>query len=112
MLYLCCIINLKIVCINCFIQVYLLFKCIDNYYYLNYRQWQHWDSEEDQDSDLDNVFQENSLEDSEDSLNAAENKAQMKCLIYADRKRQVRKKASNNACSNNTNSTSSNTNQH
>lgn len=51
-------------------------------------------------------------------MNAAENKAQMKCLIYADRKRQVRKKASNNACSNpnntstNLNNTSTNTNQH
>jgi len=53
------------------------------------KQWQHWDSEEDQDSDFDNVFQENSQEDSEDSLNAAENKEQMKCLIYADRKRQI-----------------------
>lgn len=70
-----------------------------------YRQWQHWDSEEDQDSDFDNMFQD-SHEDSEDSLNAAENKAQMKCLIYADRKRQVRKKTTNNACSN----TSTNTN--
>lgn len=51
------------------------------------------------------MFQD-SHEDSEDSLNAAENKAQMKCLIYADRKRQVRKKTTNNACSN----TSTNTN--
>lgn len=71
-----------------------------------YRKWQHWDSEEDQESDFDNMFQDNSHEDSEDSLNAAENKAQMKCLIYADRKRQVRKKTTNNACSN----TSTNTN--
>jgi len=53
------------------------------------------------------MFQENSQEDSEDSLNAAENKAQMKCLIYADPKRQVRKKATNNACSN-TNNTNTN----
>lgn len=54
------------------------------------------------------MFQENNQEDSEDSLNAAENKAQMKCLIYADRKRQVRKKATNNAC--NITNTSTNTN--
>lgn len=54
------------------------------------KQWQHWDSEEDQDSDFDSsMFAENSHDDSEDSLNAAENKAQMKCLIYADRKRQI-----------------------
>ncbi|VVC37925.1 Hypothetical protein CINCED_3A017665 [Cinara cedri] len=55
------------------------------------KQWQHLESEEDQDSDFDSVFQENTQEDSEDSLNAAENKAQMKCLIYADRKRQIEK---------------------
>lgn len=45
------------------------------------------------------MFHEKDQEDSEDSLNAAENKAQMKCLIYADRKRQVRKKATNTTCS-------------
>ncbi|KAF0761214.1 mesoderm induction early response protein 1-like isoform X1 [Aphis craccivora] len=73
------------------------------------KQWQHWDSEEDQDSDFDtSMFAENSHDDSEDSLNAAENKAQMKCLIYADRKRQVRKKAANNACSNTNSSTNTN----
>jgi len=54
------------------------------------------------------MFPDNSHDDSEDSLNAAENKAQMKCLIYADRKRQVRKKATNNACSNTNTSTNSN----
>lgn len=54
------------------------------------KQWQHWESEEDQDSDFDiSMFPDNSHDDSEDSLNAAENKAQMKCLIYADRKRQI-----------------------
>ncbi|XP_022166864.1 mesoderm induction early response protein 1-like [Myzus persicae] len=54
------------------------------------KQWQHWESEEDQDSDFDtSMFPEHSHDDSEDSLNAAENKAQMKCLIYADRKRQI-----------------------
>ncbi|XP_015367845.1 PREDICTED: uncharacterized protein LOC107164507 [Diuraphis noxia] len=54
------------------------------------KQWQHWESEEDQDSDFDSsIFPDNSHDDSEDSLNAAENKAQMKCLIYADRKRQI-----------------------
>jgi hypothetical protein len=73
------------------------------------KQWQHWESEEDQDSDFDtSMFPDNSHDDSEDSLNAAENKAQMKCLIYADRKRQVRKKATNNACSNTNTSTNSN----
>lgn len=64
----------------------------------NFRKWQHWESEEDQDSDFDNMFQENNPEDSEDSLNAVENKTQMKCLIYADRKRQVRKKTTVNVC--------------
>lgn len=77
---------------------------------LNYRQWQHWDSEEDQDSDFDNIFQENSQADSDDSVNADDNKAQMKCLIYADRKRQVRKKATNSVCSNTNTNTNINTN--
>lgn len=46
------------------------------------------------------MFLENKQEDGEDNLNATENKAQVKCLIYADRKRQVRNKATNNACTN------------
>lgn len=54
------------------------------------------------------MFLENKQEDGEDGLNAAENKAQMKCLIYADRKRQVRNKAPNNACSNTNISTNTN----
>lgn len=54
------------------------------------------------------MFQDNSQDDSEDSLNAAENKEQMKCLIYADRKRQVRKKATNNACRKTNTSTNTN----